>query len=169
MGSLFFSIFFLLKHALHFQENGKTNNNLFQQLIESNRELDCGKFNHSNGPESPRGIAYCLPMLLVDYHMALYNLDQDCLSIAVQRPPKTRPFCQHFRFMNLISFLGKCISRKKDLIESFWDIFRFFKRLRLIDKSNSIFNYFLPLENCNLIINFLRKNKSVDKVRFSIS
>lgn len=120
MGSLFFSIFFLLKHALHFQENGKTNNNLFQQLIESNRELDCGKFNHSNGPESPRGIAYCLPMLLVDYHMALYNLDQvDCLSVAVQRPPKTRPFCQHFRFMNLISFLGKCISRKKDLIESF--------------------------------------------------
>lgn len=123
MGSLFFSIFFLLKHALHFQENGKTNNNLFQQLIESNRELDCGKFNHSNGPESPRGIAYCLPMLLVDYHMALYNLDQvDCLSVAVQRPPKTRPFCQHFRFMNLISFLGKCISRKKDLIESFWDL-----------------------------------------------
>lgn len=123
MGSLFFSIFFLLKHALHFQENGKTNNNLFQQLIESNRELDCGKFNHSNGPESPRGIAYCLPMLLVDYHMALYNLDQvDCLSVAVQRPPKTRPFCQHFRFMNLISFLGKCISRKKNLIESFWDL-----------------------------------------------
>lgn len=114
MESLFFSIFFLLKHALHFQENGKTNNNLFQQLIESNRELDCGKFNHSNGPESPREIAYCLPMLLVDYHMALYNLDQvDCLSVAVQRPPKTRPFCQHFRFMNLISFLGKCSFSKE--------------------------------------------------------
>lgn len=53
MGSLFLLIF-LLKHAtLYFQQNGKTNNNLFQRLIESNRELDCGKFNHSNGPESP--------------------------------------------------------------------------------------------------------------------
>lgn len=64
MGSLFFSIF-LLKHAiLHFLKNGKTNNNLFKQLIELNRELDCGKFNHSNGPNL-RGIAYCLPMFLV--------------------------------------------------------------------------------------------------------
>lgn len=50
--SLFFSIFLLKRAILHFW-HGKTNNNLFQQLVELNRELDCGKFNHSNGPESP--------------------------------------------------------------------------------------------------------------------
>lgn len=79
-----------------------------------------------------RGIAYCLPMFLVDYHMLLYNLDQvDCLSVAIQRPPKTRPFCQHFRFMNLTSFSEiRVFLLKKDLI-GFWDIFRFQREISL--------------------------------------
>lgn len=53
LNGIFISLDFLVETCLYFQQNGKTNNNLLQRLIESNRELDCGKFNHSNRSESP--------------------------------------------------------------------------------------------------------------------